>query len=75
MLPLREAAKKVLHLIAGPLKGGGRVKGRAIKEKRTFLGTFSTNVPKFQRLEGGRGTLMARPLREELFFAASLTNV
>ena len=28
---------KVLLLMAGPLRGGGRGKGRVIKEKRTFL--------------------------------------
>ena len=30
---VREAAKKVLLLMAGPLRGGGGVKGLAIKEK------------------------------------------
>ena len=30
---LREAAKKILLLMAGPLKEGGGVKGWAIKEK------------------------------------------
>ena len=39
---LREAAKKDLLLMAGPLRGGGGggVKGRAIKEKRVCFGTF-----------------------------------
>ena len=39
VVQLREAAKKVLLLMAGPLRGGG-VKGRAIKERRTVFGTF-----------------------------------
>ena len=34
---LREAAKKVHPLVAGPLRGG---KGRAINEKGTFFETF-----------------------------------
>ena len=37
---LRGAAKKIILLMAGPLKGGGVVKGRAIKEKITFFSTF-----------------------------------
>ena len=62
---VREAAKKVLLLM---------IKGRAIKEKGTFFGTFLPNVPKFQRPLSSRGeggkALMARPLRElrEEFF-------
>ena len=57
------------------IKREGGVKGRAIKEKHTFL-TFFSNVPTFQRplnLRGGGGlslngrkkvlVLMARPLR------------
>ena len=56
---------KSIELIARPLRGGGGVKGRAIKEKRTFFGTFFSNVPTAIKLEGG--ALMARPLREELF--------
>ena len=35
-LSLREAAKKVLLLIAGPLRGREGGKGRAIKEKQHF---------------------------------------
>ena len=48
---LREAAKKVLLLMARPLRGGGGggVKGLTIKEKRTFFGTFFSSVPKLQR--------------------------
>ena len=59
--------------MAGPLReeGGGVVKGRAIKEKRTNISTAI-------KLEGGGGgggyALMARPLREELFFPASQRN-
>ena len=37
---LREAAKKIPPLMAGPLRGGGVGKGRAIKEKRTFFESF-----------------------------------
>ena len=36
-------------------KKGGGVKGRAIKEKRTFFRTFFSNVPKFQRPLSSRG--------------------
>ena len=52
--------------MAGPLRGGGGglVKGWAIKEKN-FFWTFFFNVP----------TAIKRPLREELFFAASLSKV
>ena len=63
---LREAAKKVLLLLAGPLR------------KNEFFLTFFSNVPKFQRplsSRGGRGqALMARPLREVRFFAATLID-
>ena len=34
---VREAAKKVHPLVAGPLRERGGCKGRAIKEKITFL--------------------------------------
>ena len=34
---LKEAAKKVLFLVAGPLRGGLGLKGCATKEKRTFF--------------------------------------
>ena len=37
---LREAAKKIPPLMAGPLRGGGLGKGRAIKEKELFLNRF-----------------------------------
>ena len=47
--------KKVLLLMAVPLRGGGGVKGLAINEKRTFVGTFFSNVPKFQRPLSSRG--------------------
>ena len=50
-------------------RGGG--KGRAIKEKKTFFITFffqRSNFPKAIKLEGGGQVLMARLLREELFF-------
>ena len=40
-ISLRESAKKILLLMAGPLRGGG-VKGPAIKEKRTFFGILQS---------------------------------
>ena len=43
--------KKNLLLIAGPLRGDG-VKGRAIKEKKTFLEPF---FPTFQRPLSSKG--------------------
>ena len=47
---LREAAiKQVLLLMTGPLRGRGGVKGRTIKEKRTFLELF---FPTFQNFNG-----------------------
>ena len=61
------------------MRGGrGGVKGRAIKEKITFFGTFFCQRSKIStaiKLEGegaGGYALMGRPFREELFFAASL---
>ena len=60
------------------LERGGGVKGRAIKEKITFFGTFFCQRSKIStaiKLEGegaGGYALMGRPFREELFFAASL---
>ena len=33
---IREAAKKVLLLMAGPLRGGGGVKGRQLRKKELF---------------------------------------
>ena len=79
IISLREAENNLL-LMAGPLRGGEGVKGRAIKEIRTYFGNFFSNVPTFQRSnghwarggEGGGSALIARPLREELFLAASL---
>ena len=54
---VREAAKKVLLLMAGPFRGGGGIKGQAIKEKKTFFGTFfqRSNIPTAIKLKGGRG--------------------
>ena len=48
---LGKPQKKVLLLIAGPLRGGG-VKGRVIKEKIAFFGTFFSNVSLAIKLEG-----------------------
>ena len=39
-LPLGKPQKKIPPVMAGPLKRGGGVKGRAIKEKITFFETF-----------------------------------
>ena len=65
--------------MAGALRGGGVVKDPATKEKITFWDLFfqRLNVPTAIKLEGGRGgkALMARPLKEELFFAASPRNL
>ena len=36
----KESRKKALLLMAGPLRGGGGVKGLTIKEKITFFKTF-----------------------------------
>ena len=61
--------------MAGPLRGG-RVKGRAIKGKITFFGTFFSNVPKFQRPLSSRGRggfgLNDPAIKRRTFFAASL---
>ena len=62
--------------MTGPLRGDrrGEVKDRAIKEKITFFTFFQlSNIPTAIKLAGGL-VLMARPLREELFFAASLNH-
>ena len=51
------AIKKSSSLIGRAIKreGGGRVKGRAIKEKNQFFVTFFSNVPTAIKLEGGGG--------------------
>ena len=41
---LKEAAKKNIFLMAGPLRGGGGVKGPANMEKIPFLGLFFLNL-------------------------------
>ena len=60
--------------MAGPLRGrGGGVKGRGIKEKKTFFGTF------FQRsnghyVRGGWGFGLNGPaIKRRTFFAASIS--
>ena len=50
---LREAAKKALLLMAGPLRGGGGVKGRAIKEKKLFFDL--SKISRAIKIEGGGG--------------------
>ena len=51
---VREAAKKVLLLMAGPLRGGGG-KGQGHLGKKSFLERFfkRSNVPTAIKLEGG----------------------
>ena len=39
--------KKVLLFMAGPLRGGGGVKVRAIKGKKSFFGTFFLTFQNF----------------------------
>ena len=41
---LGKPQKKVILLMAGPLRGGGGCKGPAIKEKITFFGTLKKNI-------------------------------
>ena len=55
--------------MTGPLRGGGGVQGRAIKEKITFLEPFfqRTKISTAIKLEGGGEGGEARPLKEELF--------
>ena len=55
--------KKGSSLNGRAIKRGGRgLKGRAIKEKRTFLELFFSNVPTFQRpLSSGGGGVLAYP--------------
>ena len=68
---LWEAAKKVIFLVAGPLRGGG-LNGCATKEKITFF-NIRKKVPMATKPGGGGlKALVAGPLRKELFFAASL---
>ena len=59
--------KKVLFLVAGPLRGGGRLNGCANKEKRTFF---------YVRKKGPMATkpkgLSGRDTTKITFFAASL---
>ena len=55
--------------MAGPLSGGEGIKGRAIKEKELFFGTFISNVPMAIKLDGGGGLGLNGPaIREEIFF-------
>ena len=56
--------------MAGLLRVGGGIKGRDIKDKVTFFKPFfqRSNVPTAIKHQKGGGAL-----REELFFAASLT--
>ena len=62
--------------MTGPLREGGGVKGRAIKEKKNFILTFFSNVSKFQRplcsRRGGGLGLNGLAIKRRIFFAASL---
>ena len=73
---LGKPQKKVFLLMAGPLRGRGRVKGRTIKEKRTFFRTFFFQRSKISTAivlegEGGLG-LNGHAIKRRTFFAASL---
>ena len=58
--------------MAGPFRGGGGVKGRTIKEKITFFGTFFFKRSKIStaiKLEGGRGVRLNGPtIKRRTFF-------
>ena len=76
----REAAKKVLFLMAGPLRGGGG--GRAVKEKNTFFGTFLKFANKryllkttFQNINTGNWQSLSLKTKKNTFFAASLMQL
>ena len=63
--------------MAGPLRGGGGIKGQAIKEKNNFFWNFFFQRSKIStaiRLEGAGGLclIMARPLRQKNFFCKQL---
>ena len=59
--------------MAGTLRGGRGVKGRAIKKKITFFRTFFPNVPTAIKLEGGGGLGINGPaIKRRTFFTASL---
>ena len=62
---LREAAKKVLFLVVGPLRGGG--KNRTTKKKTFFWSGKKTRG-------GGVRALVVGPLKNSLF-AASLIQI
>ena len=72
---LREATNKSYSLNGRAIKRGG---GGFI-EKKNFFGTFFSNFPTFQRPSNSKGgggkALMTRPLRQDIFFAASLRGV
>ena len=75
LLLLGKHKKKVLLVIAGPLRGGGGVKGRAIMEKIIFWHLFfqRSNLPGAMKLEGGWGLgLNGQAIKRRTFFAASL---
>ena len=63
---VREAAKKVLFLGAGPLRGGWGLNGCATKEKRTFF-NVRKKVPKASRPGGGAKGLSGRATKKITF--------
>ena len=60
-----EAAKKIIFLVAGPLRGGEGLNGFATKEKITFF-NIRKKVPMATKPGGGA---------ERTFFVASLMNL
>ena len=69
---VREAAKKVLILMDGPLRGGWGLRAGPLRKKELFWNLFiPTFVPTAIKLEWGGGGgfgLMGRAIRGEGFF-------
>ena len=68
--------KKVLLLMAGPLRRGGG-EGPGHKGKKNFFGKLFSNVPKFQRPLSSRGVggLVPAIKRRTFIFAASRNDM
>ena len=68
-LPFKKESKKVLFLVARPLRWeGGGLNGGATREKELIF----FNVRKKVSMGGGLKALVAGPLRKKPFFAAFL---